>query len=300
MAGHRKLFPPLGERHLRNSSLATGCTVWAKAKKKGISPEAIAECICGQRMPSRPHLLWQCSGTAHLRPRCAAPVNRAEERLLCKIVPELPPSPCVIGEDEVVEELAAILNQMLSTQPVVYVGTDGSCIHDIAAWSVAVQNGPVFSSGVVGEDQSAYRAEVEAIRRLLMAVQLMQATGRLVVISDCQSAIRAIDGCGCCRLLVEDVARRWQEVRTSGVDATIHWVPSHDKPAPAAWPTPPGGEIPARILNGRADEEARLCATRRASGSAREACAAARAAAAAWEEEAITGLAKIAEFYDNW
>ncbi|CAE7345760.1 unnamed protein product [Symbiodinium sp. KB8] len=300
MAGHRKLFPPQGERHLRNSSLATGCSVWAKAKKKGVSAEAIAECMCGQRMPSRPHLLWQCSGTAHLRPRCAAPSNRAEERLLCKVVPELPPSPCVIGEDEVVEELAAVLDQLLRAQPIVFVGTDGSCIHDIAAWSVAVQDGPVFSSGVAGEDQSAYRGEVEAIRRLLMAVQMVRTTGRLVVISDCQSAMLAVDGCGHCRLLVEDVARRWQEIRSAGIEATIHWIPSHGKPAPAAWPTPPGGEVPARILNGRADEAARLCATRRASGSAREACAAARAAAAAWEEEAITGLAKIAKFYDDW
>jgi len=299
MAGHRKLFPQHGERYLHNSSLATGCSVWAKAKKKGVSAESIAECMCGLSMPSRPHLLWQCDGTSHMRPRCALPTNRAEERLLCKIVPEVPPPPCVIGEDEVLEELAATLEKLLRTEPVVYVGTDGSCVMDIAAWSVAVQKGPVVSAGVTGEDQSAYRGEVEAIRRLLMAAQMVRGSGRLVIVSDCQAAIMAVHGCGCSRLLVEDVARRWQDVKAAGIDVTIHWVPSHGKPAPSSWHPPPGGEVPARVLNGRADVEARSCATRRASGSAREACAALRAAAEDWEVEAIRGLAKIAEFYDS-
>ena len=166
LAGHRKLFNSGGDRHLRNSALATGCSVWAKAAKQGVPVEDIALCRCGQRLPSRPHLLWWCSSTAHLRPRCALPTNRAEERMLCKVVPELPLAPCVVGEDEVLENLAAELERQWGTQAVVYVGTDGSCVQDVAAWSVAVQDGPVFSSGVVGEDQAPYRAEVEGIRRL--------------------------------------------------------------------------------------------------------------------------------------
>ena len=100
LAGHRKLFNSGGDRHLRNSALATGCSVWAKAAKQGVPVEDIALCRCGQRLPSRPHLLWWCSSTAHLRPRCALPTNRAEERMLCKVVPELPLAPCVVGEDE--------------------------------------------------------------------------------------------------------------------------------------------------------------------------------------------------------
>ena len=57
--------------------------------------------------------------------------------------------------------------------------------------------------------------------------------------------------------------------------------------------------VPARVLNGRADVSARDLAARRAAGSARESCLALREAAAAWEEEAMLGLARIAEFYDS-
>ncbi|CAE7943638.1 ppdK, partial [Symbiodinium necroappetens] len=164
LAGHRKLFHSGGDRHRRNSALATGCSVWAKAAKKGVKVETIATCMCGRRMPSRPHLLWRCDATAHLRPRCAPPVNRAEERMLCRVVPELPAAPGVVGEDEVIDGLAAELEKQLGAEAVVFVATDGSCVKDVAAWAVAVQDGPVFCSGVIGEDQSPYRAEVEGIR----------------------------------------------------------------------------------------------------------------------------------------
>lgn len=299
LAGHRKLFHSGGDRHRRNSALATGCSVWAKAAKKGVRVEAIATCMCGRRMPSRPHLLWRCDATAHLRPNCALPVNRAEERMLCRVVPELPAAPGVVGEDEVIDDLAAELEKQLGAGAVVFVATDGSCVKDVAAWAVAVQDGPVFCSGIIGEDQSPYRAEVEGIRRLLMAAQLVRGCGRLVVISDCQAAILTVNGKGQASLLAEDVRTRWRAVRAAGIDVSIHWVPSHGKPAPAVWQVPPGGEVPARVINGRADVTARDLAVRRVTGSAREACHADRVAAAAWEEEAILGLARIADFYDS-
>ena len=84
--------------------------------------------------------------------------------MLCRVVPELPAAPCVLGDDEVIEDLAAELEKQLCEEAVVVVATDGSCVKDVAAWAVAVKDGPEFSSGVIGEDQSPYRAEVEGIR----------------------------------------------------------------------------------------------------------------------------------------
>ena len=132
-----------------------------------------------------------------------------------------------------------------------------------------------------------------------MAVLMARGQGRLVIISDCQAAILAVEGRGQARLLVQDVQRQWRAVQAAGIEVSIHWVPSHGKPAPLVWGPPPGGEVPARALNGRADVEARACASRRAAGSMREPCHALRDAAAVWEEEAILGLARIAEFYDS-
>ena len=195
LAGHRKLFNP-SDRHLRNSALVVGCSVWAKAASRGVSAESMSLCQCGLRMPSRAHLLWQCPSTAHLRPKCSPPEHRAEERLLCKVVAELPVPPCVFADDEVLEELAAELERQLSTAGCAHVGTDGSAIKEVAAWAVAVENGPTFSSGVIGEDQASYRAEVEGLRRLLMALQTVRTPGKLIVVSDCQSAYSGqVDRC---------------------------------------------------------------------------------------------------------
>ena len=57
--------------------------------------------------------------------------------------------------------------------------------------------------------------------------------------------------------------------------------------------SPPGGEARARALNDRADQAARLYATRRAQGSARASCVALREEAAKWEVEAVTALANV-------
>ena len=132
-----------------------------------------------------------------------------------------------------------------------------------------------------------------------MAAQLVARRGRLVIISDCQAAILTVEGKGQASLLAADVHRRWRAVKLAGINVSIHWVPSHGKPAPAVWCVPPGGEVPARVINGRADVAARALAASRAAGSAREACFSARELAAAWEEEAILGLARIAEYYDS-
>ncbi|CAE7516923.1 unnamed protein product [Symbiodinium natans] len=297
-AGHRKAYEASANRHVRNSALATGCSVWAKAAKQRVPAERIKTCGCGASFPSRPHLLWQCSATEHLRPRCEAPKNRVEERMLARVVPELPAPPCVIGDDEVLEAITVDIEKLLRDKGTVTVGTDGSVVSEVAAWAVAIHGGGTHASGVIGEDQSPYRAEVEGIRRLLLAASSCTGSGRLVIISDCKSAIDTAFGRGQATLLVAEVEALLAAVCGLGIEVTLHWVPSHGKLAPTRWRPPPGGELLARFLNDAADRAAKAHAGLRARRSAREACLAARAGAAEWETQAITGLAKIAEFYD--
>ena len=51
-SGHRKIFSGAGSRYLRNSALATGCSVWANAKKRGVQVDAIQACMYRAKFPS--------------------------------------------------------------------------------------------------------------------------------------------------------------------------------------------------------------------------------------------------------
>lgn len=298
LQGHKKVYHSTEDRNLRNSALATGCSVWAKAARCGVPARDMPACACGLRLPSRPHLAWQCEGTHHLRSTGAAPVNRVEERLFAKVVPELPPAPGVVGADVLVDDLSEALDRALASGSVV-VGTDGSVVSEVAAWAIAIHEAGVFSLGVVGEDQSSYRAEVEAIRVLLSALRLCKRRGRVIVVCDCQSALLAVEGRGQAAVLAAELLSACVACRSLGFVVEFFWIPSHGKPAPARWLVPPGGEVVARTVNGRADVEARRCAAARCSGSARERCVQARAMAAQWEEAAIRALARIAEHYNT-
>ncbi|CAE7234662.1 unnamed protein product, partial [Symbiodinium sp. CCMP2456] len=259
-------------------------------RRPSVAVSLMPPCECGLACPSRPHLLWQCPGTASLRPRCAAPVNRCEERLLAKVVPEQPPPPAVVGRDDTIEALATQLDVLFEDSATLYVGTDGSTVTEVGAWSVAVQGGETFACGICAEDQSPYRAEVEGLLGLLEAVQMCRRRGSIVVVCDCQAALLALDGKGQSCILVQRVRERLHSCISMGFFLSFYWVPSHGKMAPPRWLVPPGGEMLARTLNGRADVAARACASRRAAGSGRERCHAARADALVWERAAIDGL----------
>ena len=64
--GHRKLFENAGaDKDLRTACLASGSSIWfEKAGQKVSANDPSCQCMCGGRLPSRPHLLWCCPATA--------------------------------------------------------------------------------------------------------------------------------------------------------------------------------------------------------------------------------------------
>ncbi|CAE7807875.1 ppdK, partial [Symbiodinium sp. CCMP2456] len=168
LRGHKEAYASAGNRTQRNSALATGCSVWAKAAKQGIAVSLMCE-----------------------------------ERLLARTVPELPAPPPVVGRDYVVEALAYELDALFADNVTVHVGTDGSSVSEVGAWAVAVQDGEVYACGVSSEDQTPYRAEVEGLRAVLEALLLCRRCGSVVVVCDCQAALWALDGHGRAGVLVQ-------------------------------------------------------------------------------------------------
>ncbi|CAE7206863.1 unnamed protein product [Symbiodinium sp. CCMP2592] len=300
-AGHRQMFARAADAIDRASAMATGCSTWHKAKRNSgrgsrgadrAAPSSAEVCLCGRKLPSRPHLAWACEATAPFRANVPPPVNRAEERLFSRVVPELPRPPDVLDPVDVYEDIAAVLDGLLQSESSLTVAVDGSTCCSLAAWAVSFADRS-FSLGVQGEDQSSFRAEIEALWALLRSLQLCSGSGVIHVVCDCQSAITVALGGG----QLAGLSRRFVAFRRELEQRfTIHlwWTPSHGKVAPSMWRPPPCGEVVARALNAKADAAARSCAGARANGSLRKTVMEQREAALSWEVKALTALNKAA------
>ena len=250
-------------------------TWWKQEKRQGYSKEPPPNCLCGGRLPSRPHLLWNCEGTKDLMASVPLPVNRLQERLLAVEGPEVPAPPGVLDYEDLVDTIAEALAVRLSSGSPVYVATDGSVALDDV----------VFACNVDGEDQSAHRAEVEGLLALARALSRCQAHGEVHVIADCKAALLTVAGGGCTPLLSSRAVAAFA-LSQGRLRVQRWWVPSHGKVAPARWQPPPCGEVVARALNAKADRAARDKATRAAAGCARQACCRASERALEWEKQA--------------
>ena len=186
--GHRKLYGT-GSRALGQLCLGYGCSTWFKQKLRGLREPP--PCACGLPEPSRPHLLWGCAHFDH----CVQAVGQPQDRLQAKAVPEIPPAPDVIDNEQVVDELVDLLSQAFAAagQGNALVGTDGSSIDGVAAASIASRSRKVVAFSTDGEDQSSYKAEVAALVFLCRALLRFRDKwkGRLVVACDCKAAIDA-------------------------------------------------------------------------------------------------------------
>ena len=213
-AGHRQMFAQAGDVIDRASAMATGCSTWHKAKRnsgrglrldKRAAPTAADRCLCGRKLPSRSHLVWACEATTQFRTGVASPKHRAEERLFAAVVPELPGPPAVLDPVDVYEDIAAMLDGMLLAEGSVTIAVDGSTCCSLAAWAVASADHS-FALGVAGEDQSSFRAEIEAILAVLRGLRLCSGSGVINMVCDCQSAIKVALGggqlAGLCQLLL--------------------------------------------------------------------------------------------------
>ena len=188
------------------------------------------------------------------------------------------------------------LQGSLSSEGTVVVATDGSVIDGVSALAVVLEGDQgVFTLGIAAEDQSSHRAEVEALLAVTRALRRTTAKGHVHILSDCQSAVRAL-------FRVVAKLRFWRVVpdscwRRSGSASTSIGggsIPSHGKLAPANWKCPPCGEMRARALNARADRAARHRAATRANGSDRQRCSQLRLAATVWEKGVLAAFGSIA------
>ena len=137
---------------VRQSALVTGCSAWYTAKKHGLP--APVQCACGGSWPSRPHLMWCCPAFQELRV-ADAPANHAEERLLARVVSELPAPPTVVDPAGLVEELADDLAAAAARGQVILITTDGSAIDEVGCWAVVREGSSVdFALKIPGEDQT--------------------------------------------------------------------------------------------------------------------------------------------------
>ncbi|OLQ08662.1 hypothetical protein AK812_SmicGene7782 [Symbiodinium microadriaticum] len=194
-------------------------------------------------------------------------------------------APVALDYDDVVDCLAEALDQRLGRGAPVYVATDGSLVDMVAAWGVALDGEASYALNLPGEDQSAYRAEVEGLLVVARALNRCRCRGRVHILADCQSALTTVAGGGS-NLLLSRRACAVFDALQGKIEVSKWWVPSHGKPAGSTWRCPPCGEMVSRALNAHADRAARGCAGRVSAGSDRQRCARAREVAFGWEKQA--------------
>ena len=162
------------------------------------------KCICGGSTPSRPHLVWECPATLHLRAQIGRPSHRAEERLFAKVCLEMPAPPPEDNGDIMENFIQTLTTCMDESSTPLPLATDGSTTRSqVAAWGVYLPTADQhFTGGIAGEDQSPFRAEVVAIVQTLQGlIHACRARPHLarkkhvILISDCQSALALCNDC---------------------------------------------------------------------------------------------------------
>jgi hypothetical protein len=185
------------------------------------------------------------------------------------------------------------------------VATDGSEQNAVAAWAaIFPQLDDCITCGCDSEDQSAFRAEFDAILCVLQLVCLCvdkvmtPVLHKVVIISDCQAAITvATKGGGQCPKLGMRATHCLDMLKTHGITVEFCWVPSHGKTSPLFRPHSLVSEGNMRTWNDMADIKARSCMRSRLAGSLRSLWALHRADARNWEVAAIHLSANVGRQY---
>ena len=165
MEGHRALLDTAGSWHEIKAALATGCSFWhTLGRTRMADDDARKRCLCGLAFPSRPHLVWQCQALRHCRAVVPMPVDRCQERLFAVALREAPAPRANLDWDDLCEHLEASLAQAF-TKDCVAVATDGSAKLGTATFAIVLPEiCSWFSCLLACEEQTPFRAEVEAIR----------------------------------------------------------------------------------------------------------------------------------------
>ena len=263
--GHRRVYAKATTRAERFAALACAGTGWHYRAKHSLPGQV--QCFCEKLWPSRAHLLWSCPHFEAERSELPFPVDRVEERLLGRPIPEYPPAPAT-EEQALVPQLLQLFETAASAhQTSLLLATDGSSEHDIGA-SAVVCDSPYLemASADSSEDQTPFRMELLAILGVLEALELSAHPPRHVtILVDCESAMKAI----CCPeaskycILAARAHGAGAAARRRGVNWQLTWVPSHGK-KPGWTPRAPLLAATCRTLNQKADDCANRLRRRRA------------------------------------
>lgn len=293
-------------KYIKYACLATGCSVWWKHHNARQLPEDDVRlaCPCGRLKPSRAYLLWACPHTAELRPQVQAPQNRAEERLLAKVIAEYPAAP-VVHPVDMHTAAVALLEALPHDHVHVPIAIDGSMPQGIASWSMVCPFGNItLSCGVDGEDQAPYRAEVEATLKVfellaLLAGLLGSRQLHVWIISDCASALQLafhsrgeLTGIG-------DSCSQMRQQCSRNIVVSYQWVPSHGRVVPAWQPTCPFHDDSLRQWNAWADLVAKRTNEARCRGFRRVCWHDEFQETRRWSGKVLTACASISAWYHD-
>ena len=307
---HRKLYFEKGaSRQQRLVCVGSGCSVWFEnTKHRRPRDQWHVRCFCDLEFPSRPHLVYQCSGTAEIRRATGVdtPVNRAEERLFAVVIPELPHAPIAealdVARSRVVRELVAAVGLHPAS---LLCATDGSAKEDVAGWAVAVEGAGAHAGILAGEDHDSFLTETFGLLVLFQALAEVADGVTLPpvkVLCDCKSALRLCEVEYNGPFLVQ--ARRMQgalnALRARDVCIVCSWVPAHGRHV-GEWSPPQGvsGDR-ARHLNDVADQSACELVAEVWSGSARALWHRDFRAACARELRFLRTASEVAAKYHEW
>ena len=313
---HKAIHMSHVSNHVRRAAAVTGGSYWhfnpvTCASVSDADPRA--RCLCGLSKPSRAHLTWACSGTAHLRQGLRPPSHRAEERLLAVDVGEYPPPPPETNlhkyQQDIKEALCIAFNEAAacdvpSGNAEVLVATDGSSKFEVGSFSVVICNRgqhTVLAAGDSSEDQSSFRAECRAVAFVVQAAcQLARdgVTGSLVMLVDCEAALTALEhpAQSALPILMREAKKDRDNAIRSGLAVISTWVPAHGRRP--TWIAPRGlTTAQCRSLNDQADDAANRLRERRFDASARKAWHDRAEQAREWSCKAIYASAAAAEAY---
>ena len=226
--GHQACWQAAGtDRDVRKAAMAAGLSVWHEhAGIQLCEGDPRRVCKCKKLLPSRPHLMWSCPAFTLHRQEVSQPIDRAQARLYAVALPPVPPH-----DAQAPSRLEQALEKgLLAGSQQIFVATDGSLAHETAAWAVHVPGVDTsVASAISVEDQSAYRAEVEAIRKCLQGLCQVASRGiglgtQVVIVSDCHSALHLLSGgCGEVPLLSKELHARVSELKSVGFLGAFTW-----------------------------------------------------------------------------
>ena len=192
-----------------------------------------------------------------------------------------------------------------SRHPFLCIATDGSSSSDIAAFAIYFPKlDHHICSGLPGEDQTPFRAELEALHVTLQAIERIDWRKRkrapqIVILSDCQAALDIVSGHhGSCRILATQLheTRRRAEAQTH---LEFVWVPSHGKLSPNFVGHHAFSMPFLRESNHRADQSATRCMRQRLHESARHQWHLQAKQAEVWETRVLQDVILVARNYSQ-